>query len=67
MSSNLSEDQLDEAREAFKLADKTSSGSISAKQAPVTTKLEKLQIQFSVTSPLILSDGDEGSGTGSFR
>ena len=35
MSANLSEDQLDEAREAFKLADKTSSGSISTKEAPV--------------------------------
>ena len=32
MSANLSEDQLDEAREAFKLADKTSSGSITTKE-----------------------------------
>ena len=34
MSANLSEDQLEEAKEAFKLADKTSSGNISVKEVP---------------------------------
>ena len=32
MSANLSEDQLEEAQEAFKLADKSGRGSISVKE-----------------------------------
>ena len=38
MSANLSEDQLEEAKEAFKLADKTSSGSISVKEVPTVMR-----------------------------
>ena len=38
MSANLSEDQLEEAQMAFKLADKTSSGSISVKEVPTVMR-----------------------------
>ena len=41
---------MDEAREAFKLADKTSSGSISTKQAPVTNKIDISSVECHVLS-----------------